>query len=84
MPQLDLRTARVMRCRVARSQTGPARLRLVRSRAATACGDDKPVKPITPAEAAKKVNEKVTVEMVVEGRNTPHCRDRLRGNGAFV
>jgi len=30
------------------------------------CGDDKPVKPMTPAEAAKKINEKVTVEMVVK------------------
>jgi hypothetical protein len=29
-------------------------------------GDDKPVKPITPDEAAKKLNEKVTVEMVVK------------------
>jgi DNA/RNA endonuclease YhcR with UshA esterase domain len=40
--------------------------------AATACCDDKQVKPITPAEAAKKVNEKVTVEMEVKsaGGNT--------------
>ena len=32
----------------------------------TACGDDKPAKPLTPGEAAKKVNEKVTVEMEVK------------------
>ena len=29
-------------------------------------GDDTPAKPISPAEAAKKVNEKVTVEMEVK------------------
>jgi DNA/RNA endonuclease YhcR with UshA esterase domain len=29
-------------------------------------GDDTPQKPITPADAAKKVNEKVTVEMEVK------------------
>jgi DNA/RNA endonuclease YhcR with UshA esterase domain len=34
--------------------------------AAVASGDDKPAKPLTPAEAAKKVNEKVTVEMEVK------------------
>ncbi|HEV3386421.1 MAG TPA: hypothetical protein VG097_16480 [Gemmata sp.] len=39
---------------------------------ATIYGEDKSVKPITPAEAAKKLNEKVTVEMVVKstGGNT--------------
>ncbi len=48
-------------------------------------GDDKPIKPIPPAEAAKKTNETVTVEMVVKstGGNTanrfpraqrPYCR----------
>jgi uncharacterized protein (TIGR03067 family) len=31
-----------------------------------AYSEDKPVKPITPAEAAKKINEKVTVELVVK------------------
>jgi DNA/RNA endonuclease YhcR with UshA esterase domain len=31
-----------------------------------ASGDDTPMKPLTPAEAAKKVNEKVTVEVVVK------------------
>src|SRR5215471_17839770 len=30
---------------------------------ASARADDAPAKPVTPAEAAKKVNEKVTVEM---------------------
>jgi DNA/RNA endonuclease YhcR with UshA esterase domain len=29
-------------------------------------GDEPPAKPITPAEAAKKVNEKVTIEMEVK------------------
>jgi DNA/RNA endonuclease YhcR with UshA esterase domain len=29
-------------------------------------GDDPPAKPVTPAEAAKKVNEKVTVEFEVK------------------
>jgi DNA/RNA endonuclease YhcR with UshA esterase domain len=40
--------------------------------ATAACGDDKTEKPITPAEAAKKLNEKVTVEMVAKstGGNT--------------
>jgi DNA/RNA endonuclease YhcR with UshA esterase domain len=33
---------------------------------ASACGEDKQVKPITPAEAAKKIDEKVTVEMEVK------------------
>ncbi len=31
-----------------------------------AFADDAPAKPLTPVEAAKKVNEKVTVEMVVQ------------------
>ena len=29
-------------------------------------GDDPPAKPVTPAEAAKRVNEKVTIEMEVK------------------
>jgi DNA/RNA endonuclease YhcR with UshA esterase domain len=39
-----------------------------------ACCEDKPVKPISPAEAAEKLNEKVTVEMLVKstGGKTAH------------
>jgi hypothetical protein len=36
-------------------------------------GDDPPAKPITPAEAAKKVNEKVTVEMEVRSTGGKGC-----------
>jgi hypothetical protein len=40
-------------------------VRLALALVAVARGDDPPAKPITPAEAAKKVNEKVTVEFEV-------------------
>jgi DNA/RNA endonuclease YhcR with UshA esterase domain len=50
----------------------PVALLLVFLGVTFAFGDDKQAKPITPAEAAKKVNEKVTVEMEVKstGGNT--------------